>query len=61
MCGILACVALLDAEAVDNETTHKRILDGLNRIKHRGPDGFGIWLDQDRGRCGESCSQSRSI
>ena len=55
MCGILACLNL-SSTPLDHTTTHERVLAGLERIKHRGPDGFGIWLDEEHGRCGELCA-----
>lgn len=55
MCGILACLNL-SSTPLGHTTTHERVLAGLERIKHRGPDGFGIWLDEERGRCGELCA-----
>lgn len=49
MCGIVALIATgdvpLDKSIGDVESSLDRSLD---RIQHRGPDGRGIWVSDDR-------------
>lgn len=58
MCGILASCACPDATLGKNvrpttasTSTHKSLREnleaGLDVIKHRGPDGNGVWISQD--------------
>lgn len=50
MCGIVAVVSVdgspLDIKLDNLET---RLDEALERIQHRGPDGKGIWVDEERG------------
>lgn len=44
MCGIFGFVANVP---VGNEMASKSLLDGMDRIRHRGPDGEGTWISRD--------------
>jgi asparagine synthase (glutamine-hydrolysing) len=44
MCGILGALSL-----ENNEEVHEAVKQGCRLLKHRGPDGSGIWKDTDAG------------
>lgn len=49
MCGIFAIIHAAAQGARDN--TRRSVEQGLNRIRHRGPDGSSVWISSD-GRVG---------
>lgn len=44
MCGIFG---LLDFTASNASRSERRVNEGLQRIRHRGPDGVGCWVSED--------------
>ena len=50
MCGIVAVVSV-DGGPLDKslDGLEGRLEQALDKIKHRGPDGNGIWVDEGRG------------
>lgn len=46
MCGIVAIASL--EGAIPLTDLEQRLDESLERIKHRGPDGKGIWVDDER-------------
>ena len=44
MCGILGALSLNN-----NEVVHEAVVQGCKLLKHRGPDGSGIWKDTEAG------------
>jgi asparagine synthase (glutamine-hydrolysing) len=44
MCGILGALSLKN-----NEVVNQAVEQGCTLLKHRGPDGSGIWMDTDAG------------
>ena len=49
MCGIVGIVELLENQPLEQTTLRQRLVQMLALIRHRGPDQFGIYLDQQAG------------